>query len=247
MASKILIADDDMASCLILRKMLTDLGFCCDVVHNGVDAVHAACGKHYDMFLLDLYMPVLSGIHAAIAIRSLRPTNPAIPMLIGISSSLDCNEASLCKVAGMAGILLKPFSRESIARLIQTFRTQPATAVHEAKAHEDGPRNAHNEPPDDHVDPDDHVPASRSSSPACRTAIYKRATSVIRKVIRKVHDLRSRGSLALMRSSFRSHSCALIPRKTRQGQIEPDQSIDEYYRDRAALRLGASSGSRECI
>ena len=69
MTSTILIADDDMASCLILRKMLTELGFCCDVVHNGVEAVHAACGKQYDMIFMDLYMPVLSGIHAAMAIR----------------------------------------------------------------------------------------------------------------------------------------------------------------------------------
>ena len=216
MISTILIADDDMASCLILRKMLTELGFCCDVVHNGVDAVQAACGKQYDMVLLDLYMPVLSGIHAAMAIRSLRPPKPVTPTIIGISSTVDSNEASMCKDAGMAGILVKPFARESIARLIHTLRPQP---VHEPKAHEDAPRSA---PPYDHVHPDDHVPASRSSSnqgPACRAAI-QRAISVCR----PFRILRSRGGC--MRSSAHSPWCVWIPRKAKQNQT-PTRSLDQ--------------------
>ena len=139
----LLVADDDKASCLILRKMLTDQGHSCSVVHDGVEAVQAACAKRYDVVFLDLYMPVLSGIHAAIAIRSLRSTSP---VLIGIASTIDCKEVSLCRdVAGETGFVLKPFDRESIPRLMQTLKRQQApqapAAAHEAKTTEDTPRN----------------------------------------------------------------------------------------------------------
>jgi CheY-like chemotaxis protein len=136
----ILIADDDKASCLILRKILTDQGHSCTVVHDGVDAVQAACAKPFDFVFLDLYMPVLGGIHAAIAIRSLRSTSP---VLVGIASTIDCKEVSLCRdVAGMAGVVLKPFDRESLPRLIQRLRRRPAPGpAHEGKTPEDTPRN----------------------------------------------------------------------------------------------------------
>lgn len=176
----ILIADDDMASSLIMRKMLTLLGHKCDVVSNGVEAVQAACVKEYDMVFLDLYMPELSGIHAALAIRSLRTTSP---VLVGIASSVDFKEIALCKEVGMAGVVLKPFDRESIARLIQSLRPQPALAVHEARIQEEAPRSTNSTV-------DEHVDAGRSPShqaPSCRAAI-ERATNV-REPIR---NLRSR-------------------------------------------------------
>jgi CheY-like chemotaxis protein len=204
MVSAILIADDDLASCLILQKMLTDFGFCCDVVHDGVEAVQAACGKQYDMILLDLYMPVLSGIHAALAIRSLRSRSP---VLIGISSSHDCDEASLCKDAGMSGILVKPFRRELIARLIQTLLPKPAQAlaVHDAKSSQnhDAPRNASPDHPSEHI-------LTGHQAPSCRAAL-QRAISV-RGPVCSLQSCRS-----CTRSSSPSPLFVRNPRKTRLG------------------------------
>jgi CheY-like chemotaxis protein len=91
------------------------------------------------MVFLDLYMPELSGMHAAIAIRSLQSRSP---VLVGIASTVDCKEVSLCKDAGMAGVVLKPYDRDSIACLIQTLRPQPAATVHGFNTVEEYPRNS---------------------------------------------------------------------------------------------------------
>jgi CheY-like chemotaxis protein len=231
MISTILIADDDKASCLILRKMVTDLGLCCDVVHDGVQAVEAVCGKKYDIVMLDLYMPVLSGIHAAIAIRSLRSPSPVI---IGVSSSFDCKEASLCKDAGMAGILVKPFDRESIARLIQAFRPQPEPAAHEAKTQEDVPRNTIPEDrPDDSTD--DRIQTRRSSShqaPSCRAAIQRAIN-----VSGNVRSLRSRR--ACIRLS--AHPPACVGNLTQPSQDQPSS------RRAARIRPAASPAPAPAI
>ena len=131
----VLIADDDLASCLILRKMITDLGFECDIVSNGAEAVQASVNKFYDLYFLDLIMPVLSGIHAAIAIRSLTADSPRKPLIVGVASSADCEASKLCKQAGMAGLLLKPFHRESIVRLLVTLRLEAIESPIDRSAH----------------------------------------------------------------------------------------------------------------
>jgi CheY-like chemotaxis protein len=193
MALTILIADDDTTSCLILRKMLVAQGHSCDVVYDGFQAVQASCGKHYDLVFVDLYMPVLSGIHAAITIRSLRSMNPVI---IGIASSVNNEEISLCKDAGMKGILLKPYDRESIAHLIRGSIPQASQAL---PTQENSPRDASSEV---------HVLANRSWSPqanSCRAAI-QRATEGSG----PVRKLQSR-STSIRSSSAHSPSCAWTP------------------------------------
>jgi CheY-like chemotaxis protein len=111
-----------MASCLILRKMIADLGFQCDIVGNGAEAVAAACKKSYDLIFMDLFMPVLNGMHATIAICSFENFLGKRPIIIGIASSSEYESFDCCKEAGMSALLLKPYHRESISRLIATLR-----------------------------------------------------------------------------------------------------------------------------
>ncbi len=220
----ILIADDDKSSCLILRKFLKDHGHSCDLVYDGVEAVQAVCGKQYDLVFLDLYMPVLSGIHAAITIRSRRSTSPVI---IGIASSVDGTEVSLCNEAGMAGIVLKPFDRELIARLIGTSTPQPAPVVREAKTPESVPQNS---------PPDDAVLARRSRCPqaTCRPAIH-RTTINFRLPARDLGG-------ACMRSSALTPLCvwnSTIPATSTQCQSRPTtfRPISFWAREEGVMNL----------
>ncbi len=53
----------------VIRRMLNSLGFECDIVSNGLEAVHSITDGDYSLLLLDLHMPVMGGLEAASAIR----------------------------------------------------------------------------------------------------------------------------------------------------------------------------------
>lgn len=75
---RILIAEDQSDLLEMLRDDLTDAGFRVKTVDNGADAVVIAAEERFDLILLDMYMPGLSGIQAIKVLRKLAPRTPII-------------------------------------------------------------------------------------------------------------------------------------------------------------------------
>jgi len=72
---RILIAEDDLASRIFMKKFLSKYGEC-DVTVNGLEAIDAFLGalkeeKPYDLICLDIMMPKLDGLKALQAIRDI--------------------------------------------------------------------------------------------------------------------------------------------------------------------------------
>ncbi len=124
---RILVVDDDRASCLLLRKMITSLGYTCDFVHNVADGLRAAACKDYALVLIDSFLPDNSGLVAFSAIKLLPREGPA-PAFIGIMSSHNEQMQYQLVSAGMAGVLVKPF-----------YRTAVGERIGQALSHERGP------------------------------------------------------------------------------------------------------------
>ncbi|VAW42316.1 hypothetical protein MNBD_GAMMA01-1097 [hydrothermal vent metagenome] len=76
---KILIVDDEPLAVLRLQKMLGDLG-CDDIITatNGQKAIEAVKKYHPGVVFLDIEMPVLRGIDAAPAIKTISPESKII-------------------------------------------------------------------------------------------------------------------------------------------------------------------------
>ena len=55
-----LVVDDDFTTCPLVKRMVTELGFTCELVSDGAEAVRAVSVSHFDV-VLDIYMPVLNG------------------------------------------------------------------------------------------------------------------------------------------------------------------------------------------
>jgi CheY-like chemotaxis protein len=117
MNQTILLVDDDRASCLLLRKMFSSLGYSCDFVHNVSDALRAAASKAYCMVLLDCLLPDQNGWTASHAIRLLPRDGPP-PSTIGILSYPDEQMQRRCSEAGMQDVLVKPFCKKAVASCI---------------------------------------------------------------------------------------------------------------------------------
>ena len=94
MPTRVLIADDDATIRLLLRRLLEkqpDLQVCGDA-SNGVEAIEKVDELEPDVVVMDLGMPVMTGLQAAPKIVEARPR---LPMLLGPGYSnnplRDCN------------------------------------------------------------------------------------------------------------------------------------------------------------
>jgi CheY-like chemotaxis protein/anti-sigma regulatory factor (Ser/Thr protein kinase) len=58
----ILVVDDDQTTRQVLRKVLTNAGFSASVAKDGVEALKALNRRHFDLLLLDVWMPRMNGL-----------------------------------------------------------------------------------------------------------------------------------------------------------------------------------------
>lgn len=65
----LLLAEDNKVNVMVALSMLKKLGLSADVACNGMEAIKALQGKHYDLVLMDICMPVLDGLEVTRRIR----------------------------------------------------------------------------------------------------------------------------------------------------------------------------------
>jgi len=118
---RVLVVDDNALNRKITSKMITRrLSIShVDTAVNGKDAVERVQAQHYDMILMDMQMPVLSGLEAAKIIRA-NQDSAHPPIIVAATGAIEENVRAEC--AGiMDDILLKPFGHLSISKLFEKF------------------------------------------------------------------------------------------------------------------------------
>lgn len=75
--NKILIVDDDRATRHVLRAVLTNAGYSATVARDGLDALKVLRHRRFDLLLLDVWMPRMSGLDLLAKLRT-RKTRPRV-------------------------------------------------------------------------------------------------------------------------------------------------------------------------
>jgi DNA-binding response OmpR family regulator len=101
----ILVAEDDRNFGLILKNELEEDRYAVDLVHNGVEAVLSFVKNSYDIVLLDLRMPKLSGSDALRIIKSIDEKVPVITF----SGNAGSDEKAQTVRCGAIRCFSKPF------------------------------------------------------------------------------------------------------------------------------------------
>jgi response regulator NasT len=110
-----LICEDEDITSMHLKKALTSAGYCVvGEAADGKEAVRLAAQTNPDLILMDVNMPLLSGVKAAEAITAARPV--PIIMVTAYSSEEIVNAAL---AAGAAAYLVKPVTREQLLPAIR--------------------------------------------------------------------------------------------------------------------------------
>jgi DNA-binding response OmpR family regulator len=110
MPKKILIADDDQDSVSFLTSILKDNKYEVIVAFDGMQTIAAAHKEKPDLILLDIMMPVRSGIHIFENLK-MSATTATIPVIFitGVANS-EIRQKTL--EMGAADYIVKPFKTE---------------------------------------------------------------------------------------------------------------------------------------
>ena len=115
----ILLADDNRVNRLLVISTLKDEPYRIVEVTNGREAIDAALHEVPDLILMDLMMPVVSGVHATRELKS-RQETARVPILM--LTALNATEDRVRAFdAGATGFLTKPFDRLELVATIRSY------------------------------------------------------------------------------------------------------------------------------
>ena len=127
---KILVVDDEKLLVKGIRFNLENEGFQVEVAYDGATAVELARTGNFDLIILDLMMPVLSGTEACMKIREF--SDVPVIMLTARSEDEDKLMGFAC---GADDYVTKPFNiREVIARVRALLRRSGGAAQQQRAA-----------------------------------------------------------------------------------------------------------------
>jgi two-component system, OmpR family, response regulator TctD len=125
---KLLLIEDNPTLSLWLAKMLEQESFALEAVQDGESADHLLRTNQYDVVLLDLNLPRLSGKNV---LRRMRQRGDATPVMI-LTASGSIDEKVELLGAGADDYLVKPFEvRELVARVKVMIRRRTLSTANE--------------------------------------------------------------------------------------------------------------------
>ncbi|MBT4838977.1 MAG: response regulator [Methylococcales bacterium] len=119
---KILYAEDNIDNQNIVRLLLKKKKIKLDIVENGKLALDKALKNDYDLILMDMQMPVMSGTEAT---EKLRSSGYKIP-IVALTANIHQSDISKYKESGCTDWLSKPIDRKKFFKIIDSF-IQPTT------------------------------------------------------------------------------------------------------------------------
>ncbi len=115
---KVLVVEDIALNQLLMRTLLDDFGFECDIAANGKIAIEKLHAKSYDIILMDLQMPEMNGFEATEYIRN--TMNSVIP-IIALTADVTTVDLAKCKAVGMNDYIAKPVDERLLYSKIVGF------------------------------------------------------------------------------------------------------------------------------
>ncbi len=115
--SKILVVDDEVSVCHLLRTMLATEGYEVTIAQDGLEAIHCAEAEKFDAVLLDLMMPRLSGEDTLRVLRAIEHTANT-PVIIVTAKEGD-QPVVETTIAGADAYLSKPFEPDTLLALLR--------------------------------------------------------------------------------------------------------------------------------
>ncbi|HQY37479.1 MAG TPA: ATP-binding protein, partial [Pseudomonadota bacterium] len=104
---KVLVADDQPANQIVLRRILEKAGHETLLVSSGDDVLSRVENERFDVVIVDLHMPGISGLDVILQARVMEAGRAQTPFIV-LSADATAEARHACEAAGAASFLLKP-------------------------------------------------------------------------------------------------------------------------------------------
>lgn len=118
-ALHILLVEDIELNVIVARSVLEKLGNSVDVAMNGHDALAMFDPDEFDLVLLDIQLPDMTGLDIARALRE-RYAGQALPPLVALTANVLKDKKEYLE-AGMDDVLSKPLSVPALTKVIKHY------------------------------------------------------------------------------------------------------------------------------
>jgi signal transduction histidine kinase/ActR/RegA family two-component response regulator len=118
---KLLLAEDDEISRIVVEKLLLHIGWEVIFAHNGKQAIDLYNKNSFDAIIMDVQMPVIDGYKATEVIRQLDTINNKHTPIIGMTAYALQGDREKCLEAGMNDYLTKPINSELFYKTIEKW------------------------------------------------------------------------------------------------------------------------------
>lgn len=125
-AGRVLVAEDNPINFAVASEMLQRLGLQVDHAPDGRIAAHLAAATPYDLILMDMQMPLMSGLEATRAIRQQGLHDLPI---VGLTANAFASDREACLEAGMSDFVAKPISRAKMTGILAKWLPQGGRAA----------------------------------------------------------------------------------------------------------------------
>jgi signal transduction histidine kinase/FixJ family two-component response regulator/HPt (histidine-containing phosphotransfer) domain-containing protein len=116
---KILIAEDHAVNQKLAQLLLQHLGYCADIVNNGLEVLEALDRQSYDVVLMDVQMPKMDGLTTTRQICQKLGNRPCIVAMTANAMQGDREE---CLAAGMDDYLSKPIRLDALTQVLSQIQ-----------------------------------------------------------------------------------------------------------------------------
>lgn len=125
---KILIAEDMELNQEILVAMLARHGHHTELANDGQIALDRVRNESFDLILMDVRMPNMSGVEATQAIRALEDPGRAAVPIIAVTADVPRERRDEFKAAGMDLVITKPINMSKLSAAIDDVMSADATS-----------------------------------------------------------------------------------------------------------------------
>lgn len=127
---RVLVAEDNPVSRMILQGQLAAMGFDVDTAENGLEALEASARTRYAAIFLDCQMPEMDGFEAARRIRGREGDGERTPIIAVTATDAEGD----FRAAGMDAGISKPVSSDDLGAVLGRYLKGRSAAAEPAAA-----------------------------------------------------------------------------------------------------------------
>ncbi|MBU1205451.1 MAG: response regulator [Proteobacteria bacterium] len=135
-ADRILIVDDEVATCEVLGQRLSKEGYSCVLAHNGKEALHHFYKENISLMIADIKMPEMDGLELLKKVKTLGPPM----MVIMMTGYAEIDTVVKALHLGAYDFILKPFDLDlvvfSVKKALEKKRLEEVVAEHDQQLEE---------------------------------------------------------------------------------------------------------------